>query len=154
MQGIFICVLHANKIPPHIGISENGSFFSLKINGKDEGIQIEKLLTILNKREIASLFIKLKKCEIKSLANVFSNYEQIIPNKTNCLSPIVEVLKLESIFENISELLKFLDRKNNIESIFGLNLPNDYKGIPKYSKEEITNRIVYLKNAKGSQHIS
>jgi hypothetical protein len=153
-SGIFICVLHANKIPPHIGISSDGLFFSLKVNGKDENIRISKLVDILEKRDIKSLFFKLKNYEIKSIDAVFSQYKLIVPGESNCLSPIVKCLQLKPDFENISELLKFLQEKNKVESIFGLNLPKDYKGIPKYSKEDITKRIVYLKNAKGSQHIS
>ena len=32
---VLIWIFHADKIPPHIGISSQGFFFSLKSNGKD-----------------------------------------------------------------------------------------------------------------------
>ena len=34
-KGIYLSVVHANKIPPHIGIVVDGKYFSLKANGKD-----------------------------------------------------------------------------------------------------------------------
>ena len=41
LKGVFIWVIHTNKIPPHIGISLNGKFYSLNVNGKDNGIYFE-----------------------------------------------------------------------------------------------------------------
>ncbi|NBR15845.1 MAG: hypothetical protein EBU01_14895, partial [Crocinitomicaceae bacterium] len=36
--GVYLWILHADKIPPHIGISIDGQYFSLKAKGKDENI--------------------------------------------------------------------------------------------------------------------
>ena len=35
VDDVLIWIFHVDKIPPHIGISSQGVFFSLKSNGKD-----------------------------------------------------------------------------------------------------------------------
>ena len=40
--GCYLCIWHANKIPPHIGILIDGSYFSLKVKGKDTKKQKKK----------------------------------------------------------------------------------------------------------------
>ena len=39
-QGLFLWVFHADKIPPHIGISLDGCFFSLKSSGVDIDLEL------------------------------------------------------------------------------------------------------------------
>ena len=48
-------VIHADKTPVHLGISSNGSYFSLKKNGKDEHLSIEILQELLTRKQIPTL---------------------------------------------------------------------------------------------------
>jgi len=59
--GLFLVILHADKIPPHIGILCDGKFYSQKVNGKDFGVKLEHLLKLLLSKSIPTLFYKLKK---------------------------------------------------------------------------------------------
>ena len=82
LEGIVIWVLHADKIPPHIGISINGLFFSLKANGKDIAVPIENVLDVINRREITLLCFSLSDVlSEKRVADSFELYDKTIPNK-------------------------------------------------------------------------
>ena len=50
---LILWVLHADKIPPHIGLSKNDQFYSLKVSGKDEGLPVRNVLQIIEKKNIA-----------------------------------------------------------------------------------------------------
>ena len=40
--------IYADKVPPHVGISQGNLFYSLKSNGKDE-LPVNKVLEIIEK---------------------------------------------------------------------------------------------------------
>jgi hypothetical protein len=137
-----IWVLHADKAPPHIGISSEKRFYSLKINGKDEGLEIKSLLNLIQKKAIPTLAItltkKLKEVELKKIFNSFSSK---IKRQQTCLSPIVEILKPQLKDLILVELLEELNKNQEINSVYGFNLPAGYQGIPSYTRETIQQRI-------------
>ena len=137
-----IWVLHADKTPPHIGISIKEYFYSLKINGKDEGLAIPSLLQLIVKKQIPTLAISLntpmKNEQIKS---VFSTFGSKIGSNETCLSPIVKLLTPQLNDLILIELLSELDKKEQIKSVYGFNLPQGYVGIPNYTRETIQLRI-------------
>src|SRR5574343_30024 len=59
-KDFFIWIWYADKIPPHIGCSINGFYFSLKVNGKDNGISVSKAFQVIQKKAIPSVFVKVK----------------------------------------------------------------------------------------------
>ena len=69
-----IWLFHVDKIPPHIGISSQGVFFSLKSNGQDE-ISTYKVNQIVENKSIKLIKVKLR-CVLSSsaLKEVFANY--------------------------------------------------------------------------------
>ncbi len=154
LKGVFIWVIHTNKIPPHIGISLNGKFYSLKVNGKDNGIDIDIILKVLEKKKIHTLFIELKTLEWFELEGVFDRFKDLSSPEITCLTPILEFFKEDSRIETVSELLVNLDKKNQIKSFFGLNLTTDFVGIPMYSKIDIQNRILKLQDVKRNNNFS
>ena len=154
LKGVFIWVIHANKIPPHIGISSNGKFFSLKVNGKDNGEASDIILKVLEKKKIHTLFIEVKALKLSELALIFNRFKDLKSPEITCLTPIIEFLKEDSKIETVSELLVNLDKKNQIKSFFGLNLTDDFVGIPSYSKIDIQNRILKLQDVKRSNNFS
>jgi hypothetical protein len=137
-----IWVLHADKTPPHIGISVEDAFFSLKINGKDEALEVQSLVHIIHKKQIPTLAITLnmpmKNEQIKS---VFSTFGSKIGSNETCLSPIVKLLTPQLNNLILIELLTELDKKEQIKSIYGFHLPIGYTGIPNYTRETIQQRI-------------
>ena len=79
MTSNLLWVLHADKIPPHIGVSVNGLFYSLKANGKDEGVAIEGLLDIVNRRKISTLCFELNSTfDESTLSEEFRKFDKTI----------------------------------------------------------------------------
>jgi hypothetical protein len=155
-NGTFLWIFHANKIPPHIGISSHGKFFSLKANGKDENVNNEKVLKIISAKKIPTLFIEFtgNQIETVSVLTVFNRYTKAITGESTCLSPVVECLLSEPRDLILKELLQLLVEKKYMGTVFSLHLDENYRGIPDYSREEIANRINALHAIKRTKHIS
>jgi hypothetical protein len=154
-QDIFIVILHADKIPPHVGLCLNDHFFSFKISGP-EIFSRQLLFRSIRSKKIPSLFIKLHlpkpKTEVLSLAeNIFKSYPSVNENIT-CLEPIKEWSgKLFSIntshIQSLHELIPALKRDNHVLETYAYHLPvsadHTYM-IRAYGLNEILNRINQL----------
>ena len=141
-------VWHANKIPPHIGISVDNRYFSLKANGKDENVDLESIKLILGKKPIATLCFELNK-EIKAakVNQVFNAYSTTVVGEITCLNPIKSLLDCEGA-DKLIELLKELYATNSISRVVGFNIPDDFEGICDYSINDIHDRLTKLSNGK------
>jgi hypothetical protein len=145
-SGIHLWIIHTDKTPPHIGFSIDNHYFSLKANGKDNGISIDSILQIIQKKKIATVFVKLN-CDVtfQETKLAFDAFDIAKGLNSSCLVPIRNVLKAPNSISKLSELLHFLETQNMIYSVFGLHLSNDYKGIKSYTTTEIQQRIEKLK---------
>ena len=143
--GCYLCIWHADKIPPHIGISINGFYYSLKVNGKDTSIPVYEIVKIINKKNISVVFaeilIDLDRIEIE---RVFSNYMCAKVGESTCLSPITEICGINNRIYILADLLNYFKGKRQIGQLFGLNLKSDFKGILPYGREEIEARLKQL----------
>ncbi len=139
-------ILHADKIPPHIGISTQGSYFSLKVNGKDEDLPVEKLLSLCQIKKMSVVIVQLlKNLSLEDLKMKFSDFEKAEDIKTTCLTPIKELFTNETNVLKLKDLLETQNKKGEIEKVFGLNLRSTFKGIPFYTTEQIQKRLEFLK---------
>lgn len=154
--GFFLCVLHADKIPPHLGMISNGLFYSLKANGKDDGVPISLVLQIIYKRKIASLFFELSQHLIHGInvADFFDDFPAKIGENQTCLTPIKTLVKAPDSAEHIGDLMKYLEQSKHVLARITLHLPNGFSGIPYYTISDITKRIESLKHDKGQKSIS
>jgi len=144
-QGCFLCIWHAHKIPPHIGILINGFYYSLKVNGKDFAIPVTEIVKLINRKEICTVFVKVKFVITKEeVEYIFSNYISANASQNTCLSPISEVFMLNEKVNVLADLLNSFKKQGLIGEIFGLNLVRDFRGIPFYGKEEIEARLKAL----------
>ena len=145
-SGIHLWIIHADKTPPHIGFSIDNHYFSLKANGKDNGISTDSILQIIQKKKIGTVFVKLN-CDVtfQQTKLAFDVFDSAKGLNSSCLVPIRNVLKAPNLISKLSELLHFLETQNMIYSVFGLHLSNDYKGIKSYTTTEIQQRIEKLK---------
>jgi hypothetical protein len=154
-KGFFLWVWHADKIPPHIGCSINGHYYSLKVNGKDEGLLTSKVVSVIENKKIPSVFIELKKDFNSSvIQTVFANYQLAESTKNTCLTPITELFQCSDSIFQLSELLKYLKERGEIETFFGLNLIEDYRNLPNYTQDDIKSRLLKLENVKSEKHTS
>ena len=146
-SGFFLCIWHANKIPPHIGVIIDGSYFSLKVKGKDANIPVQDIVKLINRKGICSVFVKIDINFNKFyVEEVFSRFQIAQESKASCLTPITEIFNVNESIHKLSELLNYFKGKNKIDQVFGLNLTSDFKGILSYGKEEIEARLKQLSN--------
>ncbi|MDX2362846.1 MAG: hypothetical protein QNK23_18695 [Crocinitomicaceae bacterium] len=139
-------VWHADKIPPHIGISIEGKYFSLKANGKDENMSIDKVTDLITKKKITALCFELNNSvQYKDMETCFANYELTVPNKITCLHPIKEILGCEKV-RKLTELLTELYQHQNVERVIGFNTGEGFSGIKNYSTKDIHSRLKKLSN--------
>lgn len=149
--GIHLWVIHADKIPPHIGISRNGLFYSLKIHGKDTGIPSDKILKVLIQKEIPVIVFRTSENSLRfqTLSEVYDQYEKIRPAENSCLTPISHLYFGEPKDLILEELLDLLLMAGVLEDVYKLNLKEDFKGIPEYTRTDIKNHIENLLYAEG-----
>lgn len=147
--GIYLWIIHADKIPPHIGISYHGNYYSLKISGKDD-LDSTAIFKVIELRKIPSLFVKVKEhsLSLEHFWEIKSKYSSIDDEADSCIYPILEMFHVVEEKYLLFELIHFLKKKGDIESIFGLNLPFGYKGIKQYVFDDVLNYLRSLEYAK------
>lgn len=145
-SAVLLWVWHADRIPPHIGISSNGHYFSLKANGKDEMIPVSKITETIAKKKIKTLCFELSDCiDIENIQTAFEFYSSTVPNKITCLKPINEVLDLQAS-RKLTDLLTLLYAQNRIVKVIGFNIDSNFAGIRQYEIEDIHSRLKLLKD--------
>ncbi len=155
LNGVHLWILHADKIPPHIGISVDEHFFSLKAKGKDESVSIQSMLQVIDKKKISTVLIQLKSnLTFEQVRIEYSKFERAFDLETSCLVPIKNCLNAPISIQKLSELLHFLQDEDQLLSVFGLHLINEYKGIKSYTIDEIQQRIEKLNDVEGKNNLS
>jgi hypothetical protein len=153
--GNYLWILHADKIPPHIGISRNGRYFSLKVSGKDENLPCAKILQVLEQKKIPCLVVKTSENSFlkQDIAAVFEPYTRAEVAGATCLTPITEIYFAQAQNLILSELLNLLNESGTLEEVFGLHLDENFKGIPYYEREDIQHRLKRLNDIKRTKNI-
>ncbi len=152
-KGIYIVVIHATRIPPHIGLVIDGKYYSLSIKGQDIHVPVFTLLKNSTIRKIPTLFIKIKSHPTFSavylsehfVANV-QKYERVDVGVATCLSPIKlffeEVYSVSMKEVNyLFELLPKLEREGLIENSSSMNIDEEGYRLPVYTLKEINTGI-------------
>lgn len=153
----WITVLHASRIPPHIGLIINGRYNSLTIKGQETNIDLAVLLKTIQQKKIETVFIKLKKHPVFSLdyqQEIFmlqlNQFLKVKANEASCLSPVklflnefyaMSIIDHELFFE-LTERLKQNDYIDNAISLNSDNkLQSNHYYFPLYSYNELQNVI-------------
>jgi hypothetical protein len=143
--GCYLCIWHADKIPPHIGISINGFYYSLKVNGKDTAVPVSEIVKIINKKNICSVFAEiLVNIDSIDVERFFSRYKCAKEGESTCLSPITEIYYVNNHIDLLADLLNYFKGKQQIGQLFGLNLISNFKGILTYNREDVEARLKQL----------
>lgn len=151
---VLLWIWYADKIPPHLGISVDGSYYSLKYNGKDLDMLVAQPLKVIRDRKIATLLLDLDLPLTKlSVHSVFQAFEKASSKGYTCLDPIQKSLSINSA-NTVFDLLNELKAEKKIKAVYGMNLPDSYMGIPLYGRDEIRLRLIKLENASLGKHIS
>ncbi len=158
----WIVVMHASRIPPHVGILINGSYNSLTIKGHETDIDLVVLLKTIQQKKIETIFIKLKKHPVfsldyqKEICQIqIKQFTQVKPNEASCLSPVKLFLNefyVVSIqeFELLYELIERLKQNDYIDKVLGLNIEDKIKSnqffFPLYTYDELQEVIIKERN--------
>lgn len=152
-NGNFLWIWHANKIPPHIGASVNGAYYSLKVSGKDNALPVKRVQRIIQDKKIPFVAIKLVG-DIKDLEMVFEKYSVAKAGEISCLEPIKEFLSVNATCSKLEDLLMEIHKKGQVGNIAGLYLPQDFTYLPEYTKDDINIRLAKLEDAQRREYIS
>lgn len=145
---LVLWVLHADKIPPHIGISIGSCFYSLKSNGKDDGIDLNSLFKVVESKRIGTLSFTLSKdCLSHDVTSIFDKYEVAKSGSVTCLHPIREILNYPEV-NHLVELLNELEMGDEIKEIRSYFLPDSFCQIKDYNVQDIHKRLILLEAKK------
>lgn len=138
---VLIWIFHIDKIPPHIGISSQGVFFSLKSNGKDL-LETRYVNQVSINKGIKMIKVKLR-FNISSgyIERVYQEYTSAVSAECSCLSPIKKVLNMPKEVMKLSDLLKVLKERDLITGWHSTNVSEQEAGIRAYDLFDINARL-------------
>jgi hypothetical protein len=141
-------ILNSDKIPPHIGISQDFKFFSLKASGKDNGLTTSDIFSLLKKKNIEFILVEFNSSVIeKEIAEVFSDYSKAIPFETSCIAPILECFNIDKPFL-LFDLLEYFNLNRLINLVNVYNFQREKLGLGIYGEEDVAREIVKLQSVK------
>jgi hypothetical protein len=151
-HGTYIWIINWPLIPPHIGMSINGRYYSITINECQRNKPIDGLWRLFYLKKKPVFFVELspklsfEQCEIDKA------FSGSIVNGETCLEPLNELLFGDrKQFEMVGELLHVLELSKLINTISVPNYTeNDYVGIRKYTKKDV---IEFIGN-KTNQNVA
>ena len=156
-DGIYLHIVHATTVPPHLVLSINGKIFSLSTKGPSLDGSMEQNLRFLRYKNVKTLFVKLKLPMLvtstdllKKIRTIVSAYPRVDIGIATCLTPIKDFCS-EMYHTNTSDvqlifdLLPKLKEQDLVEHIYHLHLEDDLsEGIltmDKYSVFEVNECI-------------
>lgn len=152
-KGVWLMILHASRIPPHVGIMIDGFYSSLTIKGHELRVRTEVLLQTISRKKIGTLALQLVRQPVFSndyLMEVLELYIRQFPkveaDKATCLSPVK--LFLQEFYaipyqpkELLFEITERLKQNNYIDKVLGFNVREDLAdcdySLPLYSHERL-----------------
>jgi hypothetical protein len=156
-HGVYIVVMHATRIPPHIGLIIDKHYHSLTIKGRDINTPIRALIKNIELRKLPALFIKIKPHVTFSNAYMrehfilnIQEFQRVDKDVATCLSPIK--LFFEQVYEVrmqdihfLFELLPRLFADDLVEFTTTLFVDEDGYELPVYTQEELD---IEIENAR------
>ena len=133
-DGIFLVIMHANRVPPHLSLVVNGKQFSLDVKGPSLDQDVAVLLRNIYWSKAATLFIKLSVPTIFSLldlqdevAKVTAAYPSVQAGMITCLAPIKDFC--ESVYQTsvgdidfVFDLLPKLEEQGVLQESYHLHM--------------------------------
>jgi hypothetical protein len=146
-------VMHATRIPPHIGLIIDKHYHSLTIKGRDINTPIRALVKNIEQRKIPSLFLKIKPHGTFSntymrehfILNI-QEFPRVDKDVATCLSPIklffdevydVRMKEIHFLFD----LLPHLFADNLVEFTSTLFVQESDYQLPVYTQQELDTEI-------------
>lgn len=153
LNDVYLVVLYATRIPPHLAISINGKLFTLTVKGATVDSDLRALLKLIRQKNIDTIFIKLSVPPVFTLNQLHNEikkhtlaYPRVDIGLATCLSPIKdfcsEVYQAETQRVNyVFDLLPKLYERNVVTSCYHINLDRFLIGnsfyLTKYNMNDI-----------------
>jgi hypothetical protein len=159
LKGLWIVVLHAKRIPPHVGLLFNGVYFSLNLKGVEKNIDLPILLRTIDLQSIKSVFFKIKKHPVFSveyLKEVFENdlsAYQKVTNESTCFKPVKLFFEEHYLFcskplNYLFELFPQLIDNEMVEKTVALHLSKEIENnlftFNTYNKDDISDKLAKI----------
>lgn len=156
-RGIYLVLVYADRIPPHIGMLIDNEYHSLSIKGQEINVPGNALLKNIGLRKIPTVFIKIKKHPVfsnqylnESFIEQVKLFDKVNTEGNTCLSPIklffdeYYAIKKENI-RLIFDLLAYLKKNDFIEETSGMNLSEIKENIfylQPYNESDLKSKII------------
>ena len=140
MNDVYLLLLYATRIPPHLLISINGKIFTLSVKGATVDGELSALLTLIRRKNIETVFIRLTLPPLFTLEQLKEEirgctlaYPRADIGIATCLTPIKDfchsVYDTESRNVNlIFDLLPKLQERNAMQDCFQMNMEKHLTG--------------------------
>jgi hypothetical protein len=153
-KGTWLAILHAQRIPPHIGLIFDGNYNSLTIKEHELNIDAGILIKTILQKKIKSVFLKVVPHPVFSLNHQLEMFQEqlrqcgyVKQNESTCLTPVKSFFReFYAVCSPESDLLyDFIPHLSNnqyIQSATSVNMELN-KGIdlPYYTPEELNEKI-------------
>lgn len=149
VRGSYLWIWNADKIPPHIGISRGQNYFSLTFREVEIQKSVIAMVRKARRAEIPLVLIDISDWPFqKDFTSVFQSYQRALPEGPTCLSPLIEVMEVETKIHQLHGLLTEIEKRGYLKQVFAVHLGEGYRGILNYSTEDIRSRIALLHETK------
>jgi hypothetical protein len=137
---VYLVLLYAKRVPPHLLVSVNGKIFTLSVKGATVDGELDALLTLIRRKNIETLFIKLSLPALftleqlkEEIRNCILAYPRADIGIATCLTPIKDfchtIYDTETKNVNlIFDLLPKLQERNVMRDCYHLNLDRHLSG--------------------------
>ncbi len=144
-NGLFLGIWYPQQKSPHIGISSEGKYFSLLIDGKQEMFPVQKLISASFRKKSSLLLIQLhNSISALELSSAFSDYTNCEIDKISCSVPMLKLYGIEKKEGFLFDLLDKLQILGCLERFYKMNLPEGFDGIPSYRDEVVEQNLQSL----------
>lgn len=155
--GVFLVLLNALKVPPHLLLVVSGKVFSISTLGPSLDESVERYLNFIHKRRIPSVFVKLalppvftQEELLGKIRTITSSYPRVDIGVATCLNPIKDfcsdIYDVDKHQVNlVFDLLDGLKQQKAIEAYYQINMDEVARqgeiNLEKYSVFEVNEAI-------------
>lgn len=141
-EGLFLWIWNPEYKSPHIGVSINGEYFSLKKEAKQEEVDVVKILSMISRKEKPILFVELKPIVSKlQIQEAFKDYSSCEVDECSCSLPILNLFGVDKENAILFDLLNKLNENSIIKAYFQMHLVDKFDTIPSYSYADVHNNL-------------
>lgn len=136
-DGCYLWVWDADASPPHIGLSVNGKYHSLRFTKKDKQSVLE-VLEKVKRLPLSFLWIEFDECLLildPDLA--FASYSSCIEQNLSCLQPILDCFGLLNRSFILKDLLEYLESKDALLGSYSYRIRADWEGLALYTNRDV-----------------